>query len=272
MNPCALSIDLEDWHHPELVRHHRPAQPEARVAAASAPILELLDRHGGRATFFVVGEVARRHPELIRAIAARGHEIGCHGMSHRPLWDLGPDGLAAELAEFAAVVGGILGPGVRIAGFRAPSFSLDATTAWALPILARAGYRYDASLFPMRTPLYGVADGSLEIYREGSLVEVPATVAELAGVRLPVGGGTYLRVFPGWLSRWLLRGIRRTRPFVVYVHPWETDTGTPRLALSRCARAITYAGIGGALRKLEALVRAFPFVPIVDVVDGWLAR
>jgi polysaccharide deacetylase family protein (PEP-CTERM system associated) len=272
MNACALSIDLEDWHHPELVRRHRPPQPVARVATATWPILELLARHRCRATFFVVGEVARRHPALIEAIAARGHEIGCHGMTHRPLGELGPAGLTAELEEFAVLLRGILGPDLPLAGFRAPSFSLEPATAWALPILARHGYRYDASLFPVRTPLYGVAGARLELHRDGALVEVPAAIAEVAGLRLPVGGGAYLRVLPGWVSRWLLARIRRDRPFVIYVHPWETDARTPRLPLSRFARAVTYAGIGGALGKLDALVAAFPFVPVVEVVDQWLAR
>ena len=271
MHACALSIDLEEWHHAELVRRRSPA-PSARVVAATRPILELLDRHGRRATFFVVGEVARRHPELIEAIAARGHEIGCHGMTHRPLGELGPDGLVAELAEFAEVLRDVLGPDVRPAGFRAPTFSLDASTAWAFPILARFGYRYDASVFPIRTPLYGVAGGRLDLHTVGPLVEVPPAVAEVAGVRLPVGGGAYLRALPSWLARRLLARIRRERPLVLYVHPWELDPGTPRVALPPAARAATYVGIGGALKKLAALVAEFPFVPIADVVDAWEAR
>lgn len=271
MHACALSIDVEDWYHAELVRRRRPtASP--RVVDATRPILELLDRHRRRATFFVVGDVARRHPALIEAIADRGHELGCHGMTHRPLWELGPDGLAAELAAFAALIRDVLGPGAHVTGYRAPSFSLDRTTTWAMPILARFGYRYDASVFPIRTPLYGVAGAPLEPHRLGDLVEVPPAVAEIAGIRIPIGGGAYLRALPGWVMRRLVARARRVRPVVIYVHPWETDAATPRVALPLLARAATYVGIATALRKLSALVAALPFVSIGEVVDAWEAR
>jgi polysaccharide deacetylase family protein (PEP-CTERM system associated) len=276
----ALSIDLEEWYHPQLVQPHlRGTTKTNRVAEAAARLLDLLDEHGVRATFFCVGEVLDGNPELARRIHESGHEVGFHGMTHRPLGDLGPAGFERELDEFALLTRRLLGESVRISGFRAPTFSLDRRTSWALPMLVRRGYAYDSSVFPMRSPLYGVAGAPLGPYRvdmndpaivdpESPLTEIPPAVLRFLGVRMPVAGGIYLRMLPLGLVTRMLRRVERERPFVLYVHPWETDPGTPRVALPWMARLATYHGIPAMLRKLDRILSTFRFTTVAEVVEG----
>lgn len=280
----ALTVDLEEWYHAELVREKvPPAERVDQAPAAVRPILALLKAQGVQATFFIVGEVAERHPELVREIAAADHEIACHSYSHRPLWELTPAGFSAELAQFRRLMKDILGEAVEIIGFRAPTFSLEARTAWALDVLAEHGYRYDSSIFPLRTPLYGVSNAPLGPYRisasaveqhdaNGRLVEFPATVCQLGKRRMPVGGGTYLRLLPWPLFVWCWESTARTRPAVLYVHPWETYAGTPRLPMPPHLALATYGNIAGALGRLRRLLERCRFAPMRAVLAqaGWL--
>lgn len=274
----ALTIDLEDWYHPELVKRHVRGTPAPQVAEATLPVLDLLDRQGVRATFFVLGDVARRYPDLIRSIHERGHEIASHGMSHTPLWDLDADGLDRELRDFRQVIAGILGEGVGVSGFRAPTFSMDNRTRYAMSRLAAHGYTYDTSIFPVGNPVYGLPGAPCEIYRpdlndlrlrgeSSGIVEFPMTVFERGRLRIPISGGFYLRAFPYAVLRALLRRVNRKRPFVIYVHPWEMHAGTPRVkGIELRNRLITYTGARGAFRKLERLLRDFEFAPMAEVL------
>jgi polysaccharide deacetylase family protein (PEP-CTERM system associated) len=273
----ALTVDLEDWYHPELVRHHLPAgECPSQIQESAQGLLDLFQSRGVKITFFVVGEVARRYPQLIQDIVAQGHELGCHGMSHKPLWKMTPDELRLELQEFARLMRQIA-PTVRLEGFRAPTFSLDNRTRWALGVLAEFGYHYDSSVFPLRNPLYGMNGGPLEPYRPsredlrladptGSLIEFPMSVWARAGLKLPVSGGFYLRALPWACVRSGLRQINQRRPFVIYFHPWETCPSTPRLALPLMARLVTYYNAGGMLGRIEALLDEFAFVPMRAVL------
>jgi polysaccharide deacetylase family protein (PEP-CTERM system associated) len=240
-------------------------------------LLDVLREHRVHATVFVVGEVAQRHPRLIEEIVAQGHELGCHSMSHRPLWEVTPDEFRAELEQFACLMHDLV-PGVEIVGFRAPTFSLDNRTRWALGILTEFGYHYDSSIFPLRNPMYGVNGCPLLPYRPftqdvaisdpaGSMVEFPMSVWAWDGLRLPVSGGFYVRALPFTLVRYCLRHINRTRPFVIYVHPWEAYSGTPRLALPWLSRFVTYYHIGTMLSRLQALCDEFPFAPMRTVLE-----
>jgi len=275
----ALSIDLEDWFHAELIRARgRGARPERRVPWAVEPILELLQRYDVRATFFVVGDVLRHHPDLVRRLYAEGHEIACHGWSHRTLWSLDPARFAEELDEFDRDAQGIA-PVNEIIGFRAPTFSLDERTAWAVDILRDHGYRYDSSIFPVRNYLYGVDGCPRAPYRptraelttdhaDGALIEFPMTSCSLGGFDVPVSGGFYLRTIPQIILKPLLAHVNSEgRPFVIYFHPWEGDVRTPRVkGLSLVTRWVTYYNSGAALRKLEALLKRFEFAPLRDIL------
>jgi polysaccharide deacetylase family protein (PEP-CTERM system associated) len=277
----ALSIDLEDWFHPELIKRSLVGTPKSQVLRSTEPILQLLDQYRVRATFFVLGDVARVHPDLIRRLQGEGHEIASHGMTHRPLWDLDQEAFEEELTQFRELIDGILTPGTEIAGFRAPTFSLDNRTRYAIPSLAAHGYQYDTSIFPVKNYMYGVAGAPLTVYRpdpeqlerpkgDGPIQEFPMTVWELGGVRIPVSGGFYLRLMPYPLLRRLLRSVNRSRPFVIYIHPWETFVGTPRVKGIGWKNAfITYFGCRGALGKFERLLKDFRFAPIIEVLrDG----
>ena len=279
----ALTIDLEEWYQAELIRQRGlPVQPEDQAEAAVAPILDLLAASGVRATFFVVGEVMRRHPELIRRIRSLGHEIACHGMTHRPLWTLSEAELERELGEFAELYERVLDGG-RPVGFRAPTFSLNQDTRWAVTVLREFGYRYDSSIFPAKTPLYGVPGAPLLPYRissadvrreepRGALWEFPMTVCVAGGVRLPISGGAYLRLLPYGIVCRCLRAVNRTRPFVVYVHPWEVYAGTPKVkGLTLGEHAAMYAGRRLGLGKVRGLLRDFAFAPMAEVLDTWVA-
>ncbi len=273
MHANVLTIDLEDWYHPELVRDHLGSQfPEGRLLEIVPTLLGLLDRYHGKATFFLLGDCAARFPALVRKIAEEGHEIGCHGMSHRTLGDLGQDGFTNELRDFQILMKEILGD-AKIRGFRAPTFSLNQKTRWALPILTGFGYQYDSSIFPAKlfwNPLYGVDDAPRRPYRicfedlckqdpKSPLWEFPAAVARFGGMNFPVSGGFYLRVIPAFLFRWGLNRINKKDPFYVYLHPWECDQKTPRVSLPFLSSLATYWGIEKVFSKLEGLLNAFSF-------------
>jgi peptidoglycan-N-acetylglucosamine deacetylase len=277
----ALTVDLEDWFHPELIRPHLgPGLPEGRLSVIVPSILSLLNRYHVKATFFILGEVASRLPSLVQRIHGEGHEIGCHGMSHRMLGDLGEGGLSKELRDFKDLIKEILGD-VPIKGFRAPTFSLNEKTRWALPILRDFGYLYDSSLFPKKlfwNPLYGVNDAPRHPYRisfedlcqedpKSPLWEFPAAVARVRGVDIPVSGGFYLRTLPAPVFKWGLRRVEEKGPFFIYLHPWECDPRTPRIPLPFLARKATYYGIRKTLAKLEGLLQAFSFSRMDEVLS-----
>jgi polysaccharide deacetylase family protein (PEP-CTERM system associated) len=278
----ALTIDVEDWYHPELVRGHVDlTKVEDRVSESVPIILDLLKKHGVKATFFVLGEVARRFPEIVRQIDREGHELGCHGMSHRTLGDLGEEGFRKELQDFQDLMREILGD-VEIKGFRAPTFSLNLDTKWALPLLRAFGYSYDSSIFPTRiflNRLYGIKNAPRFPYRisfddpgkedpNSELWEFPAALMEIGGYRVPASGGIYLRVLPYLVFRESLKRISKEGPFFIYLHPWEWDTGTPRISLSPFSRWATYSGMKTVLTKLEGLLKAFPFSRMDDVLEN----
>lgn len=274
----ALSIDLEEWYHSDLLMPLvRPEERVSQVREALRPILDLLGRAGVRATFFTVGEVARDHQSLLQELVAGGHEIACHTMTHPNLWRLTEDEFRDELEQYRAAVQRAV-PGQEALGFRAPMFSLDRRTHWTLGVLRDAGFRYDSSVVPVRTPWYGVSGAPLGIYRasledpgqpdeEAGFLEFPLTACALGPVRIPTAGGVYLRLMPYPLFRALLRRVARRRPFVIYVHPWETYEGTPSYPLPFIERFGLYTNIRHTLNRLERLLTDFSFAPVREALD-----
>lgn len=275
----ALSIDLEDWYHPELVRRHIKGNPRPQIVDSADRILSLLDKYNTKATFFILGDVARRNPELIKAIYSKGHEIASHGMSHLPLWDLDYDKFDKELKSFNALISGILQKEIKIYGFRAPTFSIDNRTKYALKCLIANHYQYDSSIFPVKNYMYGIKDAPCSVYKpdldnlrlkneSSKIIEFPLTVFQLGRIRIPVSGGFYLRVLPYFVLKAILKRINRTRPFIIYFHPWETFFDTPQIKkIGFKNRFITYYGINDCLKKIENLMRDFEFGPVTDVID-----
>jgi len=273
----ALVIDLEFWHNSEFLKDHIPEEWSDQFPESAMPVLELLEKYNTRATFAVLGMVAERRPELIKLIYDQGHEIASHGYSHRPLFEMSMDEFEQEIIKSIELLTSITGE--KPIGYRAPSFSLDNSTKWMLDILERYGFKYDASVFPMRTNLYGVPNAPLYPYRpskediakesqDSSIIEFPMTVFR-QGVNIPVGGGFYFRAWPYWLLHLAYRRIERTRPVIFYIHPWEMYHKTPRLNnISYFAKFVTYYGINKSMGKFERLLANFRFKPIRDVLHA----
>ncbi|MBI5709168.1 MAG: polysaccharide deacetylase family protein [Candidatus Eisenbacteria bacterium] len=283
MHPAAFSFDIEDWYHSQLIAgRDRHAHGVTVVRPGTEAILDLLDRHGVRATFFVLGDVIREHPDLARRIVDEGHELGCHGMDHQPVWQLTPGSFRAQLQDFRALVEEAVGA-FPVIGFRAPTFSIDRSTAWALDVLREQGYRYDSSIFPAKVKLYGVHGAPLGIYRPargdlvahdpaGDLVEFPVAVNRWGPLRVPVGGGFYLRALPYRVFAGSLDRILAARPVALYLHPREVVPETRRLALSPVNAFLTYNNLHTVRPKLEKLFRRYRWVTMREILerDGWL--
>ena len=277
-----FTIDLEDWYHPEFVTKFVLAhQREDQVEEAVKPLLELLDKHKVRATFFVLGQVAERHPELIEKIYEEGHEIASHGYLHKRLHELSKEKFEDDLRKSTNLLESLIKE--KIIGFRAPSYSIDKDTIWALDVLENLGYRYDSSVFPLRlrkkslygvrnAPLYPYSPSKEDITKESKdenrkIIEFPLSAVKFAGVKIPVAGGAYLRLFPAWFLRLAIKKINKEkRPAIIYVHPWETYEKTPRIKLPFPHKQITYYGIGSSLKKVESLLKNFRFGTVKDVL------
>jgi polysaccharide deacetylase family protein (PEP-CTERM system associated) len=240
---------------------------ESRVARNVDRLLGLLAAHGATGTFFTLGWVAERQPAMVKAIAAAGHELASHGFDHRRVTELEPDEFREQVRRTKAVLEDL--GGRPCVGYRAPNYSLVAGREWALDILVEEGYRYDSSRFPIRRPGYGYARGGRDPHwlarPAGRLLEVPPATLRWASVNLPAAGGAYFRLFPPLLVRAALRAAeRRGQPGTFYLHPWEIDPEQPRFAVPPLTRVRHYGGLGTMWRRLERLVREFPFSSIAS--------
>jgi polysaccharide deacetylase family protein (PEP-CTERM system associated) len=276
----ALTIDVEDYFHVTAfasdVDRARWSSLESRVENNTIRLLDLFARHGVRATFFVLGWVAERYPDLVRRLHAGGHEIACHGLTHELVYKQTPEIFRKETAYAKSLLEDLAGAPVR--GYRAATYSIVRESMWALDILEELGFEYDSSIFPVRHDLYGVPDAPRAPYRvaSGKLLEVPLTTIEIAGQRLPCGGGGYFRLLPYGLFRWALRRVNRKDrlPVIFYAHPWEIDPGQPRIAgsslKSRFRHYTNLAATEGRLGRLLGDFRwgrmdeIFGFVPQVQ--------
>lgn len=263
----ALSVDVEDWFQvlnmADVVDRAAWDDFELRCGDSTRRLLSLFDRRGAKATFFFLGWVAERLPDLVREVAAAGHEIGSHGYDHRLLDDLGEAGFRADLGKSLDILQQITGQRPRL--FRACTWSVSARTPWAIDALLQSGIEIDSSVFPVRHPDYGVARAPISPYRltspQGELVEFPPLVLRVLGRNLPVGGGGYLRLFPRWLLRLGLRRQERLEmPGCVYLHPWEVDPGQPRQPLGGLRGFRHYVNLKATLGKLDRLLGEFAFV------------
>lgn len=263
----AFTVDLEEWFCSYALRSATPYEEwdrcESRITAPARRLLELLSRHGVEGTFFVLGWVAERHPDLIREIADRGHEIASHGYSHSLITEMSPSEFERDLERALEVIEKITGK--RIDGYRAPCFTVTQRTLWALDLLRAAGLRYDSSVFPYGAhPDYGIADAPLVIYRHrNGLLEVPMSCAIVAGRRIPCGGGGYFRLMPYSLTKALIdRCHREGRGVIFYIHPWELDPTQPRMRLGAVESFRQYNNLESTERKLEHLLLDYTFTSI----------
>ncbi len=230
----ALSVDVEDYFQvsamaPYVARSDWDTIP-CRVARNVDRLLALFEQHNAGATFFVLGWIAERYPEVVRRIVASGHELASHGYAHLRATDQTPEEFLADIVGAKKILEDIAGVAVR--GYRAPSFSIGSTNPWAFDCILEAGYRYSSSVYPVKHDHYGIPDAPRFPYhaRDG-LVEVPITTARVLGRNLPAGGGGYFRLAPYALSHWAIRTIneREGRPAIFYLHPWEIDPEQPQI-------------------------------------------
>jgi polysaccharide deacetylase family protein (PEP-CTERM system associated) len=271
-----LSIDVEDYYQVEafadrISQRDWPSYP-SRVRANTERALRILEEYRCRATFFVLGWVAERNPELVREIVEAGHEVACHSYCHRRVSTLTPEEFREDLRRARGVIEDAAG--VRILGYRAPSFSIGRKNLWALEILCEEGFLYDSSLFPIRHDLYGFPGSPRFPYRlrfrsNQTLLEIPMSTVHVGGMTYPTGGGGYLRLLPMQYIRWTIRHIheKENQPVVLYFHPWELDPDQPRIAGSRKSRFRHYVGLGRMENRLRELLERGRFQPFKDFVS-----
>lgn len=267
----AFTIDLEDYFQTEVssraVSYEEWDKMPARVEFSTMRMLDLLDQTNTKSTVFVLGWVARKYPRLIREVARRGHEIGCHSFRHRPVSRLEPHVFYADTRLAKETIEDITGSAMR--GYRAPNFSLTAGTEWAPEILAELGFQYDSSINPVRHTLYGNHDAPRHPYHLGKsgLLEIPIATWRVGKTNLPVGGGAYLRLLPYQYVQAGLKMMNFTehKPATVYVHPWEIDHYQPILPQDWKSHIRQTWGTASMEDKLSRLLKAFDFAPIVDV-------
>lgn len=275
----ALSIDLEDWYHPEFVRKRILFNPKSQIIDSTTKIIKLLKKYNIKATFFVLGEIAKKKPQLIKTIYHNGHEIASHGMSHIPLWHLNYHEFNKELIVFKEIIKNILGKNINIYGFRAPTFSINNRTKYALKTLIKNEYLYDSSIVPTKFFYYGLNKAPRSIYRpnldnpslndnNSKIIEFPLTVIDFGKISIPISGGFYLRVFPYFIYKFLLKRInKKKKPFIIYFHPWETYINTFRVKdIGIIKYFVTYYRIKNALKKIEKLIQDFKFGTVKDVI------
>lgn len=270
-----LSVDLEDYFQVEafascIPRSQWPTFP-SRVRHNTMRVLELLERNRCHATFFVLGWIAEREPALIREIVSAGHEIACHSHLHRPLYTLSPAEFREDLLRSRNVIEDVAG--LRVLGFRAPTFSITNRSLWALDILAEEGFEYDSSIFPIHHDKYGIPGELQWIHKRFlssglTIWEIPPSTVRIGKMNLPFGGGGYLRQLPMAFTRWAIGKTHRGegRPIMVYFHPWELDPEQPRLQGDWKARLRHYRGLRKIKHRLEEVLSSGTFQPFINFV------
>src|SRR5690606_27968760 len=232
----AMTIDVEDYFH--VAAFNQVVKPSdwdamaSRVVANTQRSLDLFDRHGVQATFFVLGWVAERYPGLVQAIACGGHEVASHGYSHQLIYRQTPAEFREETRKSKCILEDIIQQPIR--GYRAASYSITPESRWALDILCEEGFQYDSSLFPVRLDRYGMSDANpdphiLTTPSGAKIAEFALSTLNVFGYKLPMAGGGYFRLYPYWFTKLCLQKIQRNnKAFIFYLHPWELDPEQPR--------------------------------------------
>jgi polysaccharide deacetylase family protein (PEP-CTERM system associated) len=267
-----LTVDVEDWfqveNYAKAIPRDRWPDCELRVVDSVRRLLDLFSRKEVQATFFVLGWIADLLPELVQEISGAGHEVGSHGWSHNPIWNLDRDSFSDEIIRSKKVLEELSGQ--TVIGYRAPTFSITGKTLWALDELVKAGYKYDSSIFPVHHDRYGIPEAPLEIHKtDEGIVEIPLSVMQVGSRTIPVAGGGYFRLYPLAITRGAIKRMNAAgRPAVVYVHPWEFDPGQPKVDGAGFLSSIRHrVGIGRNLDKLERLIGDFPFGPAKNALS-----
>ncbi|WP_419663455.1 polysaccharide deactylase family protein [Desulfosarcina variabilis str. Montpellier] len=266
-----LTIDVEDYF--QVSAFEKVIEPKGwdtypcGVVQNTQIILDLLAQQDVRATFFIVGWIAQRYPELVRQISEHGHEVGCHSYWHRKVYDLTPEEFRQDTYRSKSILENITGKPVY--GYRAPSYSITNKSLWALDVLSEMGFQYDSSIFPTYHDNYGIPDAPRFAYKLGAqkMIEYPISTTRAMGRNLPISGGGYFRLFPYSITRSALKRIntKENQPFVFYLHPWELNPDQQRIKhASALSRFRHYVNLKTTRRKFERLLDDFRFRPFAD--------
>lgn len=267
----AMTVDVEDFFHvsafDKIIKPSDWDDYQPRVDANTRRLLDVFARHGVKSTFFILGWVAERYPELIKDIHAQGHEIASHGYSHRRAYEQTPEEFKADVLRSRDHLQDLLGE--AITGYRAPSFSIGYSNEWAFEVLAELGFRYSSSTYPVKHDLYGTPDWPRFAYmRPENIIEIPIPTLRIAGKQVPIGGGGYFRLYPYGLTRHLVRKYleKEKQPYSFYFHPWEIDADQPRLKqASAKSKFRHYVNLKHTENKLERMLEDFNWSTMKDV-------
>lgn len=271
-----LSFDIEEHYRIEAASKLAisPEQRDyyaGRMEHSTRWLLEMLGEHEIRATFFVVGEIARHRPGLVKSIHRAGHEVASHGWDHRRVLDMTPAAFRKDLRQSKDALEQVTGE--EVLGYRAPTFSITRKNAWALDVLVESGMAYDSSIYPVRHDRYGVPAAPRGPFfaggEENKILELPPATLRILGMKAPMGGGGYFRLFPLWLTEWAMRQATRTSPSaaMLYFHPWEFDPDQARLPLKLISRFRTYVGMRRSAQRLQSLMRRYRFARAMDIAS-----
>jgi len=270
-----MSIDVEDYFHVSVFDGIVPRSQwdtmESRVVRNTERLLDIFDEFEVHSTFFVLGWVGERHPDLVKTIASRGHEVASHGYAHRLVYDQTRAAFREDVRRAKAILEEASGR--RVIGYRAPSYSITPRSLWALDVLIEEGHRYDASVFPVHHDRYGIPGSPRHAHRlersAGSIVEAPASTVRLAGVNLPIAGGGYFRLLPYMWTRWGIDRLNTVeqRPAIFYLHPWEIDPDQPRIAAAALSRLRHYRNLDKTEGRLRRLMRDFKFSTVSTLLQ-----
>jgi polysaccharide deacetylase family protein (PEP-CTERM system associated) len=269
-----ITVDVEDWYHGNDINIpiNEYNSYQDRIINSTTEVLDLFSQYNIKATFFVLGCIAQKHPEIVRRMVADGHEIGSHGFWHSLVYQQKEQEFRRQLLDSKHILEDITGSKVQF--YRAPSWSISRNCLWALEILEEEGFICDSSVHPFKTPLYGIKGAPAEPYhpiingKTLGLLEYPPTVLKLGKCIFPIAGGLYLRTFPCWFTIKALEFVNKGSTAMVYTHPWEMDTEQPVLKVSPLIKLTHYYNLHTTKTKLEKLLQTFEFAPLGEVIKN----
>jgi len=257
-----LTFDIEDWYHANYPQMEIPDNSmEHSLEENVSILLKLCRKYNAKGTFFILSSEAEKNPFIVEMILKEGHEIGSHGYSHELVYKMGRESFERDLKKSIEILKEITGS--KPLSYRAPSWSVRKEMLWFFETLREEGIKFDSSIFPLKTFLFGDPDSPTHPFEIEGIIEIPASAINLFGVRIPFGGGFSFRLFPFFLTENFIKRLNRKGfPAVVYLHPREIDPKHPRLSLPLRERFIHYYNIKNTLKKLEDLLKKFQFVSI----------
>ena len=268
MNKLAISFDVEDWFCVRNMSHVLPYKDWKdewiRVDSGLDFLLDELRQRKIKATFFVLGWLAEKRPEIVKKILANGHELGSHGYNHQGLDTMTQEEVYQDVKKSLQVLGDLSG-NYPIQGYRAPSFSVTKKTWFVFDIFKRLGLKYDSSVYPVYHPDYGVPDFGQKAKRVDGVLEIPLNYVSIGKIKLPISGGGYFRLLPYALFKFLLKKALKGGNVVLYFHPWEFDPEQPRVKMPLLKTFRHYVGLNANRRKFQKLLNDFSFIMMKDL-------